>query len=171
MATDRWRIIRMNKSSAIVIIAVATAMLFGCASYRVTTDYSIKKYIVDEFADAKSSCPVKVEITSFERLQGRALPHDIYTVIYNATVRSSQDAHVHNARLVSGIPMDERGVAPLSKAFVMRLSDNGHDIVDATLPAGSVCRLENMRMEFIKTAKGWVPQNNESICITDWVKQ
>ena len=161
----------MNKSLAVVIVAVATAMLFGCASYRVTLDYSVKKYIVDEFADGKSACPVNVEITSFERVQGRALPDNIYVVIYNATVRSSKDAHVHNARLVGGIPMDERGVTPLSKAFVIRLSDNSTDIVDATLPAGSVCRLENMRMEFIKTAKGWVPQKNESICIMDWVKQ
>jgi hypothetical protein len=171
MASDKRRIIRMNKSSAIVIIAVVTAMLFGCASYRVASDYGVKKYIVDEFADGKSSCPVKVEITSFERVQGRALPDNIYVVIYNATVKSSKEAHVHNARLVNGIPMDERGDTPLSKAFVIRLNDKGTDIVDATLPAGSICRLENMRMEFIKTAKGWVPQKNESICIADWVKK
>jgi len=161
----------MNKSLAVVIVAVATAMLLGCASYNVTSDYSVKRSIVDEFADGKSSCPVNVEITSFERVQGRALPDNIYVVIYNATVRSSKDAHVRNARLVGGIPMDERGVTPLAKAFVIRLNDNGTGIVDATLPAGAVCRLENMRMEFIKTAKGWVPQKNESICIMDWVKQ
>ncbi len=126
----------MNKSLAIVIFVIGAAMLFGCASYRVTSDYSVKKYIVDEFADAKSSCPVNVEVISFQRVQGKALPDNIYVVIYNATVRSSKDAHVHNARLVGGIPMDKRGVTPLSKAFVVRLSDNGTAIVDATLPAG-----------------------------------
>jgi hypothetical protein len=160
----------MNKSVAIVIVAVAMAMLFGCASNRITSDSSIKKYIIDEFADEKSSCPVNIEITSFERVREMNLLDNIYVVIYNATVKSVKDAHVNNARLVKSIPMTENGSMPLSKAFVIRQNYNSTDI-DATLPSGSVCRLENMRMEFMKTAKGWVPQKNQSICIAEWAKQ
>jgi len=160
----------MNKAAAIAIVAVATAMLVGCASNRITSDSLVKKYIIDEFADEKSSCPVDIEITSFERVREMSLLDNIYVVIYNAAVKSVKDAHVNNARLVNGTPMDERGFVPLSKAFIVRLNDDG-TVMDAILPAGSVCRLENMRMEFMKTARGWVPQKNKTICIMEWVER
>jgi hypothetical protein len=99
-----------------------------------------------------------------------SLLDNIYVVIYNAAVISVKDALVNNARLVNGTPLDERGFVPLSKAFIVRLNDDG-TVMDAILPAGSVCRLENMRMEFMKTARGWVPQKNKTICIMEWVER